>query len=374
MKKIFLAAIIGLFVFSACQRSGSVASSSVAANRSQSPKNVILLVGDGMGLTQVSTSFYFQDKPSNFLRFKHIGLHQNTPTNAKITDSASGATAFSTGYKSFNGAIGVDGDSISRGTILEYAARAGKSTGLVATSSITHATPASFFAHVPSRNQHEDIAMAMAEHPIDFAAGGGIKFFHNRTDSKDLLATLSSKGVVVDTTKLGEHYTASKPYVAFLAADGMPPMTDGRGKFLPKASEMAIEHLNQNDKGFFLMIEGSQIDWGGHANDGNYIIEEMKDFDETIGRVMDFAEKDGNTLVVITADHETGGLALSSLTTFGRSDYGQLNPTFSTGGHTAALIPVFAYGPGADRFMGIYQNNDIYGKMMEGFVQESPGQ
>lgn len=363
MKNILLTAIFSLLLFSACQRS-----TSVVTTKSQSPKNVILLVGDGMGLTQVSTSFYFQDKPSNFQRFKHIGLHQNTPTNARITDSASGATAFSTGYKSFNGAIGVDGDSISRTTILEYAAREGKSTGLVATSSITHATPASFFAHVPSRGQQEDIAMFMAENPIDFTAGGGIKFYHDRADGKDLLATLSRKGVMVDTAELGKNYSASKPYAAFLAADGMPMMTEGRGDFLPRATSMAIDHLNRNKDGFFLMVEGSQIDWGGHANDGTYIIEEMKDFDETIGLVMDFAERDGNTLVVITADHETGGLALSSLTTFGQSDYGKLNPTFSTGGHTAALIPVFAYGPGAERFMGIYQNNDIFGKMMEGFL------
>lgn len=364
MKKTILVIIAGIILFNSCQRS-----TSLSRSQNQSPKNVILLIGDGMGLTQVSTVFHFQDTPSNFLRFKHIGFHRNQPTNAKITDSASGATAFSIGYKSFNGAIGVDGDTISHTTILEHAAQAGKSTGLVATSSITHATPASFYAHVPSRNQHEDIAMALAEHPVDFVAGGGIKFFHERTDSRDLLATLGRKGVVVDTAELGANYDAAQSYTALLAADGMPMMTEGRGKFLPKATGMAIEHLNQNDQGFFLMVEGSQIDWGGHANDGTYVIEEMKDFDETIGLVMDFAEKDGNTLVVITADHETGGLALSSLTTFGSSDYNKLNPTFSTGGHTAALIPVFAYGPGAERFMGIYQNNEIYGKMMEGFLK-----
>lgn len=369
MKKIILIIATGLLLFSSCQRSTSITTS-----RHQAPKNVILLVGDGMGLTQISTVFHFQDTPSNFLRFKHIGFHQNEPTNAKITDSASGATAFSIGYKSFNGAIGVDGDTIAHTTILEHAARAGKSTGLIATSSITHATPASFYAHVPSRNQHEDIAMALAEKPVDFAAGGGIKFFHGRSDKQDLLNTLSRKGVMVDTAKLGASYNASKPYTALLAADGMPMMTEGRGNFLPKATAMAIEHLDQNDKGFFLMVEGSQIDWGGHANDGTYIIEEMKDFDETIGQVMDFAEKDGNTLVVITADHETGGLALSALTTFGNSDYGKLNPTFSTGGHTAALIPVFAYGPGAERFMGIYQNNDIYGKMMKEFLKSEKGE
>ena len=320
-----------------------------------------------MGLTQISTSFYFSDEPSNFLRFKHIGLHQNQPTDTKITDSASGATAFSMGHKSYNGAIGVDADTIPHETILEYAHKIGKSVGVIATSSITHATPASFYAHVSSRNMHEEIATAFVQSSIDFAAGGGLTFFNQRKDNQDLLASLTRNNVMVDTTKLGQNYDASKPYTCLLAPDGMPKMTEGRGNFLPQATKMGINHLNQNEKGFFLMVEGSQIDWGGHANDGKYVIEEMKDFEKVIGLAMDFAEKDGNTLVVITADHETGGLALSSLEAFGRSDYGQINPTFSTGGHTAALIPVFAYGPGAERFMGIYQNNDIFGKMMAGF-------
>lgn len=356
---LFLALLLAV---NSCQRPISGTSS-----KAKDPQNVILLVGDGMGLTQISTSFYFSETPSNFQRFKHIGLHQNTPTDARITDSASGATAFSIGFKTYNAAIGVDKDTVGHETILETAAKMGKSTGVVATSSITHATPASFFAHVANRNMHEEIAADFMKTPIDFAAGGGIKFFHQRADRRDLLADLSARGVVVDTAELGQHYDPASPYTCLLAADGLPKMSEGRGDFLPKASKMAISHLNQNKKGFFLLIEGSQIDWGGHSNDGNYIIEEMKDFDKTIGDVLDFAEKDGNTLVVVTADHETGGLALSSLTAFGRSDYNQINPTFSTGGHTAALIPVFAYGPGAERFMGIYQNNDIYAKMMEGF-------
>jgi alkaline phosphatase len=354
-----------LLLLGACQPTKSLKTSAGNA----APKNIILLIGDGMGLTQVSTSFYFSDQPSNFARFKHIGLHQNTPTDATITDSASGATAFSTGVKTYNAAIGVDKDTIPKETILEKAAKQGKSTGLVATCTITHATPASFFAHVANRNSHEEIAADFMKSTVDFTVGGGLKFFHQRSDRQDFLPQLAEKGFQVDTSALGQHYEAAKPYIALLAADAMPKMQDGRGDFLPKATEMAIQHLDQNDKGFFLMVEGSQIDWGGHANDGQYIIEEMKDFDKTIGLALDFAEKDGNTLVVVTADHETGGLALSSLETFGRSDYNQLNPTFSTGGHTAALIPVFAYGPGAERFMGIYQNNDIFAKMMEGFLK-----
>jgi alkaline phosphatase len=121
--------------------------------------------------------------------------------------------------------------------------------------------------------------------------------------------------------------------------------------------------LSQDKDGFFLMVESSQIDWGGHANDAKAIIAEVADFDRTVGAALDFARRDGNTLVIVTADHETGGFALTAPVIFGRADYGNLTGTFSTGGHSAALIPVLAYGPGAEAFMGVYQNNAIYHKM-----------
>ncbi len=333
----------------------------------QAPKNIILLIGDGMGLTQVSTSFYFNDKKSNFLRFKEIGLHQNTPVGAKITDSAAGATAFSAGVKSYNGAIGVDKDTQAVETILEILSQKGLSTGVVSTSSITHATPASFYAHVRSRRMQEQIARELMDSDVDFFAGGGIKFFNKRKDGEDLIKGLELKGFTVDTAKLAKKgMSINKKYAFLLGQDYMPKMENGRGDFLPKATNLALDHLSQNPKGFFLMVEGSQIDWGGHANDANYIIEEMKDFDKVIGEALDFAEKDGNTLVVVTADHETGGFALSSAKVRKQDDYRGLAPTFSTGGHTAALIPVFAYGPGAEHFKGIYQNQEIFAKMLAG--------
>ena len=366
MKKLGLfLLLINFLLTNACNN--TVQKSARVMPDGQQPKNIILLIGDGMGLTQVSTSFYFNDKQSNFLRFKEIGLHQNTPIGAKITDSAAGATAFSAGVKSYNGAIGVDKDTQAVETILEILSQKGLSTGVVSTSSITHATPASFYAHVRSRRMQEEIARELMDSDVDFFAGGGTKFFCERKDGDDLLKGLQLKGFTVDTTKLAKKgLSIDNKYAFLLGKDYMPKMEDGRGDFLPKATNLALDYLSQAPKGFFLMVEGSQIDWGGHANDANYIIEEMKDFDKVIGEALDFAEKDGNTLVVVTADHETGGFALSSAKVRKQDDYRGLAPTFSTGGHTAALIPVFAYGPGAERFKGIYQNQEIFGKMLAG--------
>lgn len=328
-------------------------------------KNIILLIGDGLGLAQLSSAYYFSDTTPQFSRFKVIGLHQPQPARAKITDSAAGATAFSTGYQSFNSAIGVDADSVSRQTLLEIAANRNMQTGLIATSSITHATPASFYAHVVNRNFHEDIARQFVDAPIDFAAGGGYQYFSNRSDSLALLDTLSARGMVWDTTSLPEAPDVKTRYAFLLGPDSLHSIRGGRGEFLPRTTNVAIERLASPGNGFFLMVEGSQIDWGGHANNAEYIITEVADFDKTVGAALDFAEKDGQTLVVVTADHETGGFALSSLQIYGKRDYGYINPTFSTGGHTASLIPVLAYGPGSEAFAGIYRNTDIFNKILQ---------
>ena len=348
-------------------------STSFGSAKTDSPLNIIFLIGDGMGLTQVSTAYYYQDGPSNFSRFKHIGLHQNEPTSHKVTDSASGATAFSAGVKTYNGAIGVDRDTTPVPTILEMLATRGYSSGLVATSSIVHATPASFYAHTASRGNYEEIARQLAAAPVRFFAGGGLQFFAERKDGLNYLDTLRGNGYTVATSETFKPVRPEidKKYAYLLAADGMPKMQEGRGDFLPAATKMALDHLSQDRDGFLLVVEGSQIDWGGHANDADYVIQETLDFDKTIGVAMDFAEKHKNTLVVVTADHETGGLSLSASTVFGRGDYSKITPSFSTGNHSAALIPVFAYGPGAEHFMGIYQNSDIFGKLVKA-AQLSP--
>jgi alkaline phosphatase len=331
------------------------------------PLNIILLIGDGMGLSQISILHQEQDNLSSFSRFNHIGLINCASGSHKITDSAAGATAFATGIKTYNGAIGVGIDSIAVLTILEIFEDKQYSTGLVSTSAITHATPASFYAHTISRENEVDIADQLLNSGVDFFAGGGRKFFQS------LFSEEPAKDWIIDTSdyfQFALDMPAGKKFGYLLANEGMPKMSEGRGSFCTDASRIGIDHLKKNKKGYFMMIEGSQIDWGGHAEDYEYVKTEMEDFNEVVNMVMDYAEKDGNTLVIVTADHETGGLSLSAeryLNEEGntRYNYDSIQGYFSTSSHTAALIPVFAYGPGAENFTGIYQNTGIYDRILK---------
>ncbi len=344
----------------------------IIANETSSPKNVILLIGDGMGLSQVSSAFYFKETSPNYARFKHIGLIKTSSSIQYITDSGAAATAFACGVKTFNGAVGVADDSTDVENIIEIISPKNIRSGLISTSSITHATPATFYAHNISRGSAEEIALDLAQSDVDFFAGGGLRYFNSRSDNKNLLNDLKDKGFTIDTTALSEITKInSYPKAAYLLAKNhMPPASKGRGDFLSKATELAIQFLNKDNSNFFMMVEGAQIDWGGHANDGEYLVSELIDFDDAIGKALDFAEKDGNTLVVVTADHETGGFTLASAvkeTEDGNqyNDYNEISMTFSTNGHSATLIPVFAYGPGSEEFNGIYENTDIFEKIVK---------
>jgi len=325
-------------------------------------KNVILLIGDGMGLSQVSSRYYYGEGEPNFSRFKHVSLIRTSSSKQKITDSAAGATAYACGKKTYNGAIAVDDDTTAIPTLVERVSPRGIATGLLATSSITHATPASFYAHVYSRNEEEVIAEYLVRSEVDFFAGGGVEFFAERKDGLNYLDSLRAYGFGVETSGLKP--VEGKP-AYLLADDGMPTMLEDRGDFLPKATEMALEKLSQNEEGFFLMVEGSQIDWGGHANDGEYLVNEVIDFDKAIGKALDFAEKEGNTLVVVTADHECGGFSLIAGKRGEIPDYRLLDYGFSTGGHSASMVPVFAFGPGAEEFQGIYENIGIHERILK---------
>ena len=340
--------------------------------KNNTPKNVILLISDGTGLSQISAAFYFKDSKPNYTRFEHIGLINTSSSREDVTDSASGATAFACGVKTYNGAIGVADDSTHVKNLVEIVSLKNIKTGMVATSSITHATPASFFAHTLSRGSADTIASQLVASEIDFFAGGGLRYFNKRMDGVNLLEQLSEKKFHVDTIALNDiSKIQSQEKVAYiLAPDGMPKMNDGRGNFLPNATELAIQFLSKDNSNFFMMAEGSQIDWGGHANDSSYLISELIDFDDAIGKALDFAEKDGNTLVIVTSDHETGGFTLSAKkkkredgTEY--SDSSEVGVTFSNGGHSATLIPVFAFGPGSEEFIGIYENNDIFEKILK---------
>jgi alkaline phosphatase len=327
------------------------------------PNKVILLIGDGMGIAQITAGMYQMDQPMQMERFKVIGLQKNHASNDLITDSAAGATAFACGVRTYNKAIGVDRDTLAVESILEEAEKKGWGTGLIATSEITHATPASFIAHVPFRNQYEEIAEAFLDTEVDVFIGGGMKYFNRREkDNRNIISELEQKGYLIsDFTKVDFEDAGlvnADRFGYFTSHDKPLPKSQGRD-YLEPATQLSIDFLDRKfEKGFFLMIESSQIDWGGHANNINYVVSEMKEFDRVIGRVLDFAARDGRTLVIVTADHECGGLAMTYGTTREK-----LNASFATDGHTLNLIPVFAYGPGAELFSGIYDNYDIYHKM-----------
>lgn len=327
------------------------------------PKNIILMIGDGMGVAQIYAGISESKDALNLEQFKNIGFSKTSSFSHDITDSGAGGTAIAIGEKTYNGAIGVNKDSLAVKSILEYAEDYGKATGLVATSTVTHATPASFIAHVKSRYLYEDIALQFLNTDVDVFIGGGLNHFMARTDSLDLIDSLKNRNYQL-AYQLADFEAIKTGKLAGLLYDDSPPKySEGRGDMLEVSSGKAIELLNQNEEGFFLMIEGSQIDWGGHDNDAEYVVDEMLDFDRTIGRVLDFAKADGNTLVIVTADHETGGLTLidDSL------NRGKTLASFSTDDHSSVMVPVFAFGPEAEKFSGIYENTELYHKMMAVF-------
>lgn len=326
-------------------------------------RNVILLIGDGMGLPDVYAAMTVSEKPLNIERCNIIGLQKTFSTDDYITDSGAAGTALATGTKTKNGAIGVDSLGNHLKSILEIAEEHGLATGLVSTSSITHATPASFIAHQLSRNSYEDIAMDFLKTDIDVFIGGGIDHFSKRNDKLNLLDSLELRGYEVDTTLAMVLKSASLKLAGLIAPVNNPYRLKGRGDMLPLASGKAIEILSKNKKGFFLMIEGSQIDWAGHANIADTLVDETLDFDKAVGVALDFAGTDGHTLVVITADHETGGVTIID----GDIQSHKVKLNFSTKDHTAVLVPVYAFGPDADKFSGIYDNTDIFKKILSSF-------
>jgi alkaline phosphatase len=326
-------------------------------------KNVILMIGDGMGLPDVYAAMTVSDSSLNIERCPYNGLQVTYSANNYITDSGAAGTALATGIKTNNGSIGVDSQGNRVRSILEIAEEHGLSTGLVSTSSITHATPASFIAHQSNRGSYEDIASDFLKTDIDVFIGGGTDHFSKRKDKLNLLDSLKKKGYEVDTT-LASALQSSSLKLAGLTAPGQNPYRlKGRGDMLPAASRKAIEILRKNPRGFFLMIEGSQIDWAAHANAADTLIDETLDFDKAVGEALDFAAKDEHTLVIVTADHETGGVTITG----GNRNTHTVKLSFSGKDHTSVMVPVYSFGPGSQKFTGIYDNTDIFKKIVASF-------
>lgn len=341
------------------------------------PPNIILLIGDGMGIPQISTAYYFGDQEANFSQFQQIGFHKSSSTSHTITDSAAGATAFATGEKTYNRAIGVSADTIPQETILEYLQKKGYKTGLISLTTITHATPACFYAHVSDRDMHEVIANQLIESHVDFFAGGGRNYFGKRKDGKNLYTSLVRQGYHLDTVQLSKP-DVEKPNAYLLADESLPSKIEGRKDFLPQATQYALDYFQANKKPFFMMVEGSYIDWGGHAMNDEMLIAEVEDFDQTLGVVLEFIKENPNTLLVVTADHETGGVSIGKFyetdpaTGLKKEVPEKVQVYFNSDQHSGELIPVFTMGKGAATFQGIYENKDIYHKIKAVYNKNKP--
>ncbi|WP_404821470.1 alkaline phosphatase [Paenibacillus massiliensis] len=403
-----------------------------AATNTGEIKNVIFLVGDGMGFSYITAHRYMKDNPNTpqkeLTAFDPylVGAQMTYPDDDKqnITDSASAATAMSAGVKTYNAAIAVDTKQQDVKTVLEQAKEIGKSTGLVATSEITHATPAAFGAHDISRKNMDAIAndyydeLINGEHKVDVLLGGGKTNFVR--EDRDLTKEFTKDGYSYVTNRDALLKDSNTKLLGLFADGGLDKMID-RTSATPSLEEMtnvAIDRLSKNDKGFFLMVEGSQIDWAGHDNDVVAAMSEMEDFERAFQAAIDFAKKDGHTLVVATADHSTGGFSLGAAGEYNfnvepikaakrtpdfmaneiaggadvetvLSQYIALELTpeeiqsvkatvgkdvadidnaieeifntrsftgWTTGGHTGEEVPVYAYGPGKENFAGLIDN------------------
>lgn len=335
---------------------------STQQSTADAPRSVIFLIGDGMGLAHVSGAITASEQPLALERSQVIGLIRTSSANAYVTDSAAAGTALSSGQKTNNGVIGQNPAGEAIPSMLAYAAAAGKSTGVVVTSSVTHATPASFFGHNKTRKDSEGLAGDLLPAKLDVAVGGGRKFFEQRKDGQNLTDQFRSEGYTVAYT-LEEVLAApqGQPLLGLLAEDGLPKMSEGRGAMLPQATAQALELLGSNKEGFILMVEGSQIDWGGHRNDLDYALGELLDFDAAVKVAFDYADAHPGTLVVVTADHETGGLNLIGGNLAGHT----VTPNWGTKSHTATMVPVYAYGAGAEDFAGIYDNTDVFFRILK---------
>ena len=321
------------------------------------PRNVILIVGDGMGVPQVYASVVAErENNSAFLRFPYSGFSRTYSRNKYRTDSAAGGTALTTGEKVDNYHVNWAPDSSRPRTLYDDAVAVGMSTGFVVTSSVLDATPAATYGHVPYRKMFDTLSLQMAQCTHSVMIGGGRKYFFadNRKDGLAPLDTLRRRGYTV-TYDFDSTMSFGGDKLVSLLYDGDPLTAPERGDVLRRASLKAIEMLDKNPKGFAMMIEGSQIDWACHNNDSAYMRAELADFELMLHAVLDFAEREGNTLVVVTADHETGGLTLPD----GDIEKGLNTPRYLWGSHTGCMVPVFAYGPGAEYFSGIHENTDI---------------
>ena len=382
MKKstLFSSVILALMLVTSC-----------CNNSEPKVKNVIYLIGDGMGFGAVTSLLLSEDEMTGFEQASVIGLSETCSANNYVTDSAAGGTALATGTRTNNGFVGADPEGNQLTSVLRKAQAMGKKTGIVVNTTLTEATPAAFYAGVTSRKMVFDIAKQFTESNVDVAIGGGLDHFIARPDSLDLTATLIEKGYDVFLnweTVLG---TDSEKFVGILPLYDLHRREENNGTasaaegqevclaaqlaslnedvnathlseptvYLEKATVKALDILSRNNKdGFFLMIESAIIDGYGHNNDSDGMIVEMKEFNRTLQNMIDYVNNNPETLLVVTADHETGGTGVY-YNGHKPGNEGPVKLNFSTSGHTGTVVPVFAFGAGAQEFGCLMKNTDI---------------
>lgn len=342
-------------------------------------RNVILCIGDGMGISQVALASAKGAGPDGKLyleRFPVSGLARTYSANSRVTDSAAAGTALACGVKTDNGMLGMTPDGQAYYSILEMAQAKGLATGLVVTSTITHATPASFGSHVKSRKLEPAIAEQLIANRIDVLFGGGRKYFlpksdpdSGRKDNIDLMARAREAGYKGIRTADELEAAKDAPLLGLFQLDALTTkepepslalMTRKAIRLLRRANLNTID----GHYGFLLMIEGSQIDWKCHANDAAGSIRQTLLFDQAVKEATDFAQRDGRTLVLVTADHETGGMTLIGSGSEDKGD-AELAVHWSTKGHSGTPVGVWALGPGANRFAGVQDNTEIPKKIAQ---------
>ncbi|MDX9948471.1 MAG: alkaline phosphatase [Bacteroidales bacterium] len=325
-------------------------------------RNIILFVGDGMGVTQWYAGIAVKKGQMNIEKFPVTGFSKTYSTSHFSADGASAGTAMASGVKTYNGAVGLNTDTLPVKTILEYAREKGIVTGVVTANTLMEGSIAPFVAHEKSRMLTENIAASYVENEIDVFIGGGSKFFTQRKDQRNLVDELKQKGYQVAFSIDEIRNIRQGKLAGFTSAENNPSLSEGRGTMFPDAVETAINILSRIKKGFILIVENSFPDRASHLENGELVALETIDLDNAVGKAYDFAMKNGNTVVIVTAGQEASGMSIAE----GSITDGTIKPKWAEHGmiHTGVMVPVFAFGPGSDVFSGIQENTDIFLKMM----------
>lgn len=338
------------------------------------PKNLIYMIGDGMGLSHVSMMMieggYTQ---TAFDRMENVALVTTYSANNRVTDSAAAGTALAAGVKTNNGMLGMGPDSLPVESLLARAEAQGRPTGIVVTCEIQHATPGAFYAHVPFRGEYDAISRQLVTSGVEVILGGGRAGMTAPDEAHPALlsplAQLLERGYrSLDSLEAWDP-AQPEPVIGLFAEGHLPSKLAGRGEFLPQAVERSLAYLDARSRaceaGFVLMVEASQIDFESHGNNAPGILAEVRDFDKALSAAMRYVDAHPETLLVVTADHETGGLTMPS----GNSDFtaseSGLEYRFSTGSHTATPVPVYLYGCGAEAINGVLDNTELSQRLAE---------